>query len=341
MSENLPSYLSISKNVSSDLINAIKSINPDKIGILVDENTRKHCLQFFDINFNVVIEIKSGEVNKTLDTCSHIWSELTTKGFTRNSVLINLGGGVIGDMGGFAASTFKRGMKFINIPTTLLSQVDASIGGKLGIDFKGLKNHIGIFQQPNSVLVNPEFLNTLPEREMKSGFAEIIKHALIHDSLQWDYLLSKEFNDLDWNEIIPKSIAIKNEIVKEDPLEKGRRKILNYGHTVGHALETYFLSTSNPLLHGEAVALGIILENEIAVEMELLDPETSSTIENYIRKSYELPSNLPSYNSVAEFLLQDKKNDKEGFRLSLIDNIGSCTYDVLVPDTVLKKVLDK
>ncbi|WP_421764499.1 3-dehydroquinate synthase [Ekhidna sp.] len=341
MSENLPTYLSISTNISSDLIATIKRINPDKIGILVDENTRKHCLHLIDINYDAIIEIGSGEVNKTLETCSHIWDELTTAGFTRQSVLLNLGGGVIGDMGGFVAATFKRGMAFINIPTTLLSQVDASIGGKLGIDFKGLKNHIGLFQEPDKVLVDPTFLNTLPQRELKSGFAEIIKHALIQDPLQWEYLLSKEFKTLDWNEIIPKSIAIKNKVVQEDPKEKGKRKILNYGHTIGHALETYFLTTSNPLLHGEAVALGMILENQIAVEMEILKPEINKVVEEYIRKIYDLPSEWPAYKLIEKFLTQDKKNDKEGFRLSLLSKIGSCTYDVLISDTILKKVLDK
>ena len=339
MSNKLPNYLVISAELNADVNTAISAINPDKVAVLVDENTKRHCLPMLDYAWDLTIEIKSGEKEKNLDTCQQIWSELTTAGFTRKSLLVNLGGGVIGDMGGFAAAAFKRGMAFINIPTTLLSQVDASIGGKLGIDFKGLKNHIGIFQEPNCVIVNTDFLRTLPERELKSGFAEIIKHALIQDENQWEYLSSRSFETLDWEEIIPKSIAIKNEIVSQDPHEKGLRKILNYGHTVGHAIETYFLNSSNPLLHGEAVALGIILENELAVQSGRLTIESADKIKEYLEGIYTFPPSLPSYEDLISGLIQDKKNDQEGIRFSLIDSIGSSTYDVLIETDILKKVL--
>ncbi|WP_425390532.1 3-dehydroquinate synthase [Ekhidna sp.] len=339
MSNNLPSYLTISADVNSDLSNAIETLNPDKIAILVDENSKKHCLPHLHLSVDTQIEISSGEQHKTLDTCSHIWQQLTSIGCTRKSLLINLGGGVIGDMGGFAASTYKRGMPFINIPTTLLSQVDASVGGKLGVDFQGLKNHIGVFQDPVRVIINTEFLKSLPKRELKSGFAEIIKHALIRSEEQWQYLNRHSFEAMDWNEIIPNSIAIKNEVVQADPREGGVRKILNYGHTIGHALESHFLNSDTPLLHGEAIAWGMILENDIAVEAEILEKEARDEINAFIRSNYKLSQNLPSYESLKTHLLQDKKNDAQGIRFSLIKKIGACAHDVLTEEAILKKIL--
>ncbi|MEQ8627335.1 3-dehydroquinate synthase [Ekhidna sp.] len=339
MSNNLPSYLDISKDINSDLSNAIETLNPDKIAILVDENTKKYCLPHLHVSIDTLIEIQSGEQHKTLETCSHIWHQLTAIECSRKSLLINLGGGVIGDMGGFAASTYKRGMPFINIPTTLLSQVDASVGGKLGIDFEGLKNHIGVFQDPARVIINTEFLKTLPKRELKSGFAEIIKHALIRSTEQWEYLNRYSFEEINWDEIIPKSISIKNEVVQEDPLEGGIRKVLNYGHTVGHALESYFLNSKTPLLHGEAIAWGMILENEIAVIAGLLSKGESEVINGFIRSVYDINLELPAYELLRSHLLQDKKNDAQGIRFSLLEKIGACAHDVLVEETVLKDIL--
>lgn len=341
MTEKLPTYLAISTAISDDLSNIIASLNPDKIGVLVDEHTKQFCLPLLHISDADLIEISSGESRKTLNTCSYIWENLTKKGFTRQSLLINLGGGVIGDMGGFCAATYKRGIRFINLPTTLLSQVDASIGGKLGVDFHGLKNHIGLFQQPNHVMVYPTFLTTLPERELKSGFAEIIKHALIRSKKQWDYLQKNHFESIDWSVLIPKSIAIKNQVVNEDPREQGIRKILNYGHTLGHAIETFFLSTKTPLLHGEAVALGMILENEIATNIGMLDQEVKETLNAYIRSIYEISVTLPSFEDIKEYLSQDKKNDGKGIRFSLLREVGSCEYDILVEDTVIRQVLNE
>ena len=339
MSDNLPKYLTISSDVQVDLEASIAEINPDKTAILVDENTKACCLSKFSVEWDLILEIKSGERNKNLSTCQQIWQQLTEKGFTRKSLLINLGGGVIGDMGGFSAATYKRGMAFINIPTTLLSQVDASIGGKLGVDFHGLKNHIGVFQEPDRVIVYPDFLKTLPERELKSGFAEIVKHALIRNEDQWNYLMNKPFDDLNWKEIIPKSIAIKNEIVNEDPREQGLRKILNYGHTIGHAIESHFLETPSFLLHGEAIALGMILENELAVKSKLLDVKVAARIKEYLESIYDFKNSIPSFKDLEGHLLQDKKNDQMGIRFSLIDKIGSCRYDTLVETSILKNVL--
>ncbi|MEM6829454.1 MAG: 3-dehydroquinate synthase family protein, partial [Bacteroidota bacterium] len=242
-----PSYLTITNHPTQILDQLVEKWRPDKIAVLVDENTFEHCLPLVKVEGTSIIQIESGESNKNLETCSHIWSHMTQHAFTRKSLLVNLGGGVIGDMGGFAASTYKRGIKFVNMPSTLLSQVDASIGGKLGIDFEGLKNHIGLFREPDHVIVYPGFLATLPQREMKSGFAEVIKHSLIADKTHWEYLKTTTFNDLNWNEMIPKSIAIKQEVVSKDPTEQGYRKVLNFGHTLGHAIESHFLNSETPL----------------------------------------------------------------------------------------------
>ena len=182
MSNKLPDYVHFTSNAAQTVREVLHTLQPDKVAILVDENTKEHCLPLLDFKYDILIEIGSGELQKNLDTCRFIWNELTAASFTRKSVLINLGGGVIGDMGGFTAATYKRGIPFINLPTTLLSQVDASVGGKLGVDFDGLKNHIGVFQNPYAVIVDPGFLTTLPKRDLVSGYAEVVKHALIYDA---------------------------------------------------------------------------------------------------------------------------------------------------------------
>ena len=340
MQKNLPPYLTVTDNISQDVDVHLKDLNPDKIAILVDENTSRYCWPLLkNLDHDLLIEIKSGEEEKTLRTCEYIWSKFTKAGFTRKSLLINLGGGVIGDMGGFAAATYKRGISFFNIPTTLLSQVDASLGGKLGIDFEGLKNHIGVFQEPNHVFVDAHFLSTLPQRELKSGFAEVIKHALIQSKDQWDRLLNLSFDSIDWNELIPQSIAIKGLVVAKDPREQGLRKTLNYGHTIGHAIETYFLHTENRLLHGEAIAWGMTLENKLALKMGMLTLDEDLRIENYIRKNFNLPDKTPSYEELKGYLSQDKKNDAQGVRFSLLEKEGVCTYDILVEENLLIEVL--
>ncbi|MTI19497.1 3-dehydroquinate synthase, partial [Fulvivirga sp. RKSG066] len=243
-----------------------------------------HCLPLLNnvLKEAKIIAIKSGEKNKTLDTCSDIWEKMTEYGLDRKSLMINLGGGVIGDMGGFGASTYKRGIDFINIPTTLLSQVDASVGGKLGIDFKGFKNHIGLFKDPKMVLVDSKFLNTLPKRELRSGFAEIIKHSIIADKNQWNKIKVHAFDELDFEKLIQQSVAIKVKVVEEDPEEAGLRKILNFGHTIGHAIESFYLETPSQLLHGEAIAIGMICEAYVAEQKNMLTSVELKEITDYI-----------------------------------------------------------
>ena len=296
-----------------------------KVAILVDENTKRDCLaKLPQLENSIIIEVTSGEINKSISSCNYIWEQLSEHNFDRDSLLINLGGGVIGDMGGFCASTYKRGINFIQIPTTLLAMVDASIGGKLGVDVNGLKNQIGLFNNPESVLIFPEFLETLPENQLKSGFAEVVKHALISDKNLWEKIISVPFNAMNWGKIIEPSINIKNKIVLSDPYEKGERKKLNFGHTFGHAVESYYLEKGTPILHGEAVLMGILLE----VEISLVSQEQNNEIKNYILSNFSLPF-TPKKSDLLPFLMNDKKNKVGKINFSLLTKIGSCSVDNL------------
>jgi 3-dehydroquinate synthase len=305
--------------------------NYSKVGILVDENTKRDCLHKLPkIENSIIIEVTSGEINKSISSCNYIWEQLSEHNFDRDSLLINLGGGVIGDMGGFCASTYKRGIDFIQIPTTLLAMVDASVGGKLGVDFNGLKNQVGLFSNPKAVLINPEFLQTLQEDQLKSGFAEVVKHALISDKNLWKEIISVPFNEMNWEEIIETSINIKNKIVISDPFEKGERKKLNFGHTFGHAIESYYLQKGTPILHGEAVFMGIITESELS---SLTDSDKNQ-IKNYILSNFQLP-HFPSKSELLSFMINDKKNLNKKINFSLLTEIGNCTINNLFSDNEL------
>lgn len=311
----------IGKNSFSKLDISIYS----QVAILVDENTKRDCLSKLpQIENALIIEIKSGEQYKNISTCSFIWEQLTINNFDRNSLLINLGGGVIGDMGGFCAATYKRGLEFIHIPTTLLAMVDASVGGKLGIDFKGFKNQIGLFNNPKAVLISSVFLETLAESELKSGFAEVVKHALISDNSLWLKLKNTPFTDLDWEDIIDTSVQIKNKIVLADPFEKGERKKLNFGHTFGHAIESYYLEKGTPISHGEAVFMGMILETKISD----LSESDKNEIKNYVLSNFALPY-TPKKSSLHKFLINDKKNQNGKINFTLLNGIGDCSFDNL------------
>ena len=295
--------------------------------ILVDENTKKHCLpllltQLPALSNSLIIEIKSGEENKNISTCNYIWQQLTNHNFDRDSLLINLGGGVIGDMGGFCASTYKRGIDFVQFPTTLLAMVDASVGGKLGLDFDGLKNQVGLFTNPKSVLINPEFLKTLDKTQLVFGFAEVVKHALIADKDFWNHLIKTKFQDLIWEEVIAHSITIKNKIVLNDPKEKGERKKLNFGHTFGHAIESYYLQKGTPIFHGQAIALGMLIESEMSDLTEIEKAEITA----FILSNFALPHN-PAKNQLIAFMQNDKKNKDGKINFSLLKGIGNCSID--------------
>ena len=334
--------------MSQIIIDHIKSSLPDffytskfsQVAVLVDENTLEHCYPMVKefMPRHVLIEIKSGEVNKTLSTCEKIWSKLTESAFDRKSLLVNLGGGVIGDMGGFCASAYKRGISFINIPTTLLASVDASVGGKLGIDFHGFKNHIGFFQEPDAVLIDPIFLQTLPYRQLCSGFAEVIKHGLIADHDYYAQVISKGLDQENWNAVIAHSVEIKKAIVAEDPKETGLRKILNFGHTVGHAIESHYLETEEPLLHGEAISIGMICEAFLSTKLCGLGNDDLKSISLSVLKVFgHFPLHKKGFPSMLKRMYQDKKNISNALNHSLIQKIGVATYDIAVDE---KDVLD-
>ncbi len=309
--------------IGDQSLSKLELIKYSKIGVLVDENTKEFCLPLLpQLQKNLIIEIKSGEEYKNLDNCNYIWNKLTENCFDRNSVLINLGGGVIADMGGFCASTYKRGIDFIQVPTTLLSMVDASVGGKLGIDIQQLKNQVGLFANPRSVIIYPKFLESLQENQLKSGFAEIVKHALISDKNLWKKIINTSFNDLDWENLIQHSIVIKNNIVLLDPKEKNLRKKLNFGHTFGHAIESYYLKKGSNISHGEAIFMGIILESELSF---ILDSEKNQ-IKNYILSNFPLPD-FPEKSELLNFMKNDKKNVDGKINFSLLKGIGDCTIN--------------
>lgn len=324
----------VTNDINQELGNFLKESDYQKIAVIVDENTEAHCLPkvIESIGEHWLLKISSGETNKTISTCEQLWNALTEASFSRRDLVINLGGGVIGDMGGFVASTYKRGIDFINLPTTLLSQVDASIGGKLGIDFNGFKNHIGIFREPTKVIVYPPFIDTLSRRELYSGFAEVIKHGLIKDAAYWNGITTKEFDDYDWLQIINHSIEIKSEVVDNDPYEEGERKILNFGHTIGHAIETYFLETPQRLLHGEAIAVGMICEAFLSNKFAGLTENQLIEISNFIIKTYDLQKiDTQLFEDIISLTLQDKKNHAGLVNYSLLREVGECGFDYQVP----------
>ena len=296
------------------------------IAILLDENTKANCLDIFlkesQINPKLIIEIHSGEERKNISSCEHIWQQLTNAQFDRKSLLVNLGGGVIGDMGGFAASCYKRGIDFIQVPTTLLAMVDASVGGKLGIDLENFKNQIGLFKSPKGVYILPEFLQTLNQRQVVSGYAEIIKHALIADKDYWQLLMETSIEKINWEETIHHSVTLKNDIVESDPFEENKRKMLNFGHTLGHAIESFYLKKEKDILHGEAIALGMYLESELSP----LNIEKKKEIQDYLKSNFNLVD-CPSLEQLQPFLKNDKKNEHDDINFSLLDDIGSCSYN--------------
>ncbi len=314
-----------------------------KIVILADTNTKRNCYPLIRplLPAHSVITVKSGEHFKNLTTCEEIWQQMTRLELDRHALMINLGGGVAGDMGGFCAALYKRGINFIQIPTTLLSQVDASVGGKLGIDFHGYKNHIGVFQLPEAVLIDDTFLSTLPFRELRSGFAEVIKHCLIRDREQWDEIRFLDLEEQDFQGLIRHSVAIKQRVVEEDPTEKGLRKILNFGHTLGHAIETYFLDKGKKrLLHGEAIAAGMVCEAFLSFNRGWISENDLLQIEEFLYAVYgKAPLKEEDIQAIIALTQQDKKNKGKEVRFSLLDALGSCTYDVTVGKKEMEKAL--
>ena len=314
----------------------IKNFNLDsysKVMVLVDENTSQFCLPFLFENIETrfkILEIPSGEIYKNLDTCELIWQGMMDKGLDRESLVINLGGGVICDMGGFCAATYMRGIDFIHIPTTLLSQVDSSIGGKLGVDLGSIKNMVGVFRDPKAVLICTEFLLSLPYRQLVSGFAEIIKHALIADSILWqDIIQTKDINSMNMEEIVAKSLQIKAKVVRQDPYEVGIRKTLNFGHTIGHAIESYALQSNKPLLHGEAVSIGMICESFIAFTKKMIkESDLQQIVDNILYFYGDKSKTIQDIPAIINNIKYDKKNTAGQIQIATLSQIGHSEYNV-------------
>ncbi len=319
------------ENAYAELNLHLQENNYSKLFILVDENTNEYCLPKLlpllstEIQLEI-IELESGELNKNIHTCTEVWNILTELGADRKSVLLNLGGGVISDLGGFVASTYKRGIAFINIPTTLLGMVDASVGGKNGVDLGSLKNQIGTITNPEMIVVDSRFLETLPHNQMRSGLAEMLKHGLIADQTYWNLFLDlSKIDSAELDEVVYKAIQIKNFIVEQDPTENGIRKALNFGHTLGHAIESYFLEKENKttLLHGEAIAIGMILESFLSLDKKMLELNEYIEIKNTIKSFFGTVEIVEEdLKPICDLLIHDKKNEYGKIQFALLDGIG-------------------
>ena len=323
--------------------------HPSKIFLLADKHTNECCtpivlsLLATDIPLEI-IEIEAGEPHKHIDTCTQVWYALSELGADRKSLLINIGGGVVTDLGGFVASTYMRGIPFINIPTSLLAMVDASVGGKTGVDLGALKNLVGVINNPQGVVIYPNFLATLPTEELRSGMAEMFKHGLITDESYWHKMCNlSELTEAHLGSLIYESVVIKNEVVTQDPTEKGLRKTLNYGHTLGHAIESYCLQNPNRerLLHGEAIAIGMVLATYLSVKelgfsMEKCD-QVKAVLGEYFKKqdfSYE------EITDICQLMRFDKKNVGGNVHFVLLEAIGKPKIDCIVPYEEIYKAFE-
>ena len=324
----------------------IQNNKPSKIVLLVDENTHELCYPKLITEIQAdtdieILEIESGENNKNLYICINLWEALTELKIDRKALLINVGGGVLTDMGGFIASCYKRGINFINVPTTLLAMVDASIGGKTGVDLGSHKNQIGNFVLPKMVLVDVGFLNTLPYEQLLSGFAEILKHGLIAEKKYWQKIIELDKIETEHlEELIKISIEIKKNVVSNDFTETGLRKILNFGHTIGHAVESFFLEKNAPILHGEGVAMGMIVESYISMKKSLLSYCEYEEIKSYISLLFpKLNLKKEYFNDIFIFMQNDKKNINNEIKFVLLEKIGKAVYDISVDKELIEEAI--
>lgn len=327
----------------------LKQNQVENVFLILDKHTEIHCLPVLFHNLNKelsfrIISIPCGEENKNLSTTIFAWEELARMGADKGSLIINLGGGMVTDLGGFVASTYKRGIPFVHIPTSLLAMVDAAIGGKTGIDFKNIKNQIGTVELPAMILIDPEFLGTLPKNQLKSGMAEVIKHSIIKGEDEWNRIKEININELDKiKNVIPQSIAIKERIVKIDPYEKQERKILNYGHTLGHAIESHFIidKTKSALLHGEAIAIGMILETYISCKQVGFHPRKLEDFANYVLSMFAKQLfNEKDIREIINLTRFDKKNSNGEVRFVLMEDYGKFIIDSTVSEKLIRESFD-
>ncbi|HNW50432.1 MAG TPA: 3-dehydroquinate synthase [Prolixibacteraceae bacterium] len=336
---NIPAFendIRVTNELEKELGSIVAAYPEGKVYLVVDENTREFCLpqlQQYPVFASIpVLEIRSGEENKSLESVVKVWNFLEENNADRKSLLINLGGGMLSDLCGFAASCFKRGLHFVNIPTTLLSQVDASVGGKTGINFNGLKNEIGVFNQPRTVIIVSRFLKSLDRANLLSGYAEMLKHGLIHSKPHWDECLAFDLDNIDYellNEMIGRSVAVKEYFVVKDPTEKNIRKALNLGHTVGHAFESLALHQNRPILHGYAVAYGMVVELFLSSKKAGFPMEETERISKWIVDTYGAFTISPSdFETLYLKMTKDKKNEAGRINFTLVPEIGKVEINV-------------
>ena len=338
----------ISGNLERDLVNAISECEHDRIFVLTDETTQQLCWpkikNFKALKNSTPIIIKATDTHKNLDTLSQVWQALSNGGATRHSLIINLGGGMVTDLGGFAASTFKRGIDFINIPTTLLAMVDASVGGKTGINFGGLKNEIGVFSDSRFVIINTQFLDTLDHDNICSGYAEMLKHGLISDEHTWAELVTFDLDTPDLSQLqrmVAESIKVKERIVEADPHEHGIRKALNLGHTMGHAFESFAMRRGTPILHGYAVAYGLISELYMSARKTAFPTDRMHQTVRFIRENYgTFNITCDDYPTLIELMHHDKKNTSGIINFTLLGNVGDIRINQTANEEEIKEALD-
>ena len=336
----------VTNKIEEELATVIKSLAADRVFVLVDENTAEHCLPIVmpELQDAFVIKIKAGDETKSIDTAVDIWDILVDKGATRSSLLINLGGGVVTDLGGFVAATFKRGMHFVNVPTTLLGVVDAATGGKTGVNFKGLKNEIGTFATAEKVLIDMRFFKTLDFKNRLSGYAEMVKHALIADSILLEQTLNYDLDSFDMTRLatlLKQNLQIKENIVEVDLHESGLRKALNFGHTVGHAFESLSYEMGNPMLHGFAVMWGIIAELYLSLIKLKFDKKIVSQILAFAKEYYgAFPYTCKQYDRLYELMLHDKKNSNGQINFTLLASVGDVRINQKVTKEEVFEALD-
>ncbi len=336
------------RNLMTEIAAAISECEHDRLFVLVDENTAVHSWPLIRDSFSLrnaqLITIGASDSHKDLSSLTHVWQTLQQGGATRHSCLINLGGGMVTDLGGFAASTFKRGIDFINIPTTLLAMVDASVGGKTGINFGGLKNEIGVFNEAKFVILDTKFLHTLDTQNLLSGYAEMLKHGLISTEKHWAELLRFDISTPDFTllqQLLQQSVRVKEHIVEKDPHEKGLRKALNLGHTVGHAFESFSLKSASPLLHGYAVAYGLVAELYLSAVKTGFPTEKLHQTVTYIREHYgRFDLSCNDYDALIELMRHDKKNTFGHINFTLLGDIGDIRINQTATEEEIREALD-
>lgn len=335
-------------DLKKDIQRIVSGIDCDHIFLLTDTNSHQYCLPLINdmeaIKGMQTICIQAGDEHKNLEALSSVWAFLSSHGATRKSLMINLGGGMVTDLGGFAAASFKRGIRFINIPTTLLGAVDAAVGGKTGINFNGLKNEVGVFASAEFVLIDTRFFKTLDLRNLLSGYAEMLKHSLLKDTKEWESILAFRFDAIDYDllkDLLVSSVQVKEEVVEKDPFEKGIRKALNLGHTVGHAFESLSYETNQPALHGYAVAWGMVCELYLSFKRCGFPQEKLVRTTHFIKEHYHgFSFACKQYDRLFELMQHDKKNEGSGVNFTLLEDIGEIKINCIADKEEIFEALD-